>query len=191
MPKNIRYINAAWGIVANPETKKILMTIKNTDPEERSKILKEITINSQESLLKILKKIWCEFTKWKVEEGQSKKETAFRELEEEWGVERENITKVKDLGEYTEHCKKHRIKTINMSLYELLTQQDKYIPTDKKHIPIWLSVEDAIKYNKHPAEKKFLKDNRKKLYEALGMDCPPSLEEKYLGILNFLKKIMY
>jgi len=174
MEKTIKY--SAGGIVVDSKTEKILLTKKLAQKEYKAQMIKSLLhllkINPETTLQKF--KLWC-FTKGKIENNNTKEQTAFQEIEEEWWLKKADILQKKYLWSFTKK-KKYGYKEVDMFLYITNKEPWQLQPTDKRHIAAFIEIDKVIDTMENKEEKIFFSSIKQEIKDIL-------IEHKKLDIL--------
>lgn len=161
-----RIVHSAWGIVLNAKGESILLTKKVSRHEliAIAKIsLRKLLGTSPETTIKKLK--WW-FTKGKIEEWETKEMAARKEIEEEWGIDQNDLILLGYLGSFTKP-KRYGRKEIDMFLYIIEKEYQKLTPTDSRHIAAFIHKKKIVKKIENSEERKFLESKLEAIEEAI------------------------
>jgi len=153
---------SAWGIVLDPERRRILVTKKLSNKDQTIKVLLALFLIQPEYVIKKFK--WG-FTKGKVKNWDDKQETALKEIFEEWGINSEDLMLIKHLWTFTKN-KEYGTKDVDMSLYIINKSYAKPHPWDSTHIAARIDIDHAMTVIKNGEERTFLKSVIKDIEEV-------------------------
>jgi 8-oxo-dGTP pyrophosphatase MutT (NUDIX family) len=98
-----------------------------------------------------------------IENEETPKETAFRELYEETGIKKEEIEVIPGFKEWNKYFFKHQKKTIfKMVIYFLAETKKETVKVSKEHVDSkWVTFEDAMKLMPFKDSKRIVKKANK------------------------------
>lgn len=160
--------HSAGGIVLDPKTEKILLTKKLAKWEFKARIIKSLlqlfNITSESAIKKF--KLWW-FTKGKIEKWHTNTYTALNEIEEEGGIDHNDLIMIKRLWTFTKK-KFYGFKEVEMFLYTIYKEYSKLQPSDIRHIAAFIELNKAVDIMQSTEEKAFLKYIQEEIQEVLN-----------------------